>query len=40
MKFSLFSRFLLVSLILLLAGCNHKEFCYNHPPLGSSEGGV
>lgn len=31
MKFSLFSRFLLASLILLLAGCNHKGFCYNHP---------
>ena len=31
MKFSLFSRFLLASLILLLAGCNHKEFCYKHP---------
>ena len=31
MKFSVFSRFLLASLILLLAGCNHKEFCYKHP---------
>ena len=31
MKFSLFSRFLLASLILLLVGCNHKEFCYKHP---------